>query len=184
MVEDILAADSSLKSFLSAVHAQTEAVGASQASMYTVGESLGMARPEAQRAAEDLIGLGLVEVRTLSGGIGLSVEGLAACLQMTGAGTGADDERAGLGSGPIVSDADRSVLEVLLGQLKFMAGDKSWAFDALTDLMADLKTIDAQLLSSRPKTAIVNECLRSVQGLLDAAGHKEVAGDVGRLLGD
>ncbi|MFH1983157.1 MAG: hypothetical protein ABIL58_15040 [Pseudomonadota bacterium] len=184
MVEDILAADEPLKSFLAAVYAQTDAVGAAQASMYAVGESLGMARPDAQRAAEDLIGMGLVEVRTLSGGIGLSGEGLAACLQMAGPGTGAAHAGAGLGSGPIVSDTDRTAIERILGQLKYLAGDKSWVFDALTDLMADLKTIDAQLMSSRPKTAIIRECLRSVQGLLDSAGHKDVAGDVGRLLGD
>jgi len=184
MVDDILAADDVLRSFLTTVQAQTAAAGSTQISMYAAGESLGMPRDEAQRAAETLIGMGLVEVRTLAGEIGLSDEGAAACQRLGSQETAGGTADGLLGAGPVMDDADRQLTEALTGQLKYLAGDKSWAFDALTDLMADLKTIDAQLMSSRPKTAIVRECFRSVQGLLNGAGHKEVAAAVGRLLGD
>lgn len=184
MVDDILASEAPLRAFLTAVHAHTEAAGASQTSMYAVGEALGMARQEAQRAAEHLIGLGLVEVRTLSGGIGLSDEGVAACLQIVGPEAGGHDAAACLGTGAILSEADRSLTDDMLTRLKYLAGDKSWAFEALTDLLADLRTIDAQLMSSRPKTAIITECFRSVQAILAGAGYKDVAQEVGCLLGE
>jgi hypothetical protein len=41
--------------------------------MYDVGEGLGMDRDTSSRVAETLIGLQLVEIRTLSGGIGIFV---------------------------------------------------------------------------------------------------------------
>lgn len=182
MIDESLAEDEVLTSFLIAVNAETGA-GAEKTSMYTVGERLEMARAEAQRAAETLIGMGLLEVRTLSGDIGLTEEGVAACVAL-GGGTGGDAPPAGLSGGPIMTDSDRAAAEAMAGQLKFLAGDKSWAFDALTDLMADLKTIDAQLMSSRPKTAIVKECFRSMQELLRDGGHRDVAEAVGRLVGE
>lgn len=182
MVDDIIGADETLRAFIMALHAQTAAGGPQQASMYTVGESLGMDRQEAQRAGEALIGMGLVEVRTLSGDIGLSDEGAALCESQTDSDLGPGNTAKGLGDAPIMTDADRSVTEIMVGQLKYLAGDKSWAFDVLTDLMADLKTIDAQLLSSRPKTAIIKECFRSVQSLLTDAGHADVAEEIRRIL--
>jgi hypothetical protein len=184
MVDDIIGADEALKAFINALRAQTDAGGPQQASMYAVGESLGMDRQEAQRAAEALIGMGLVEVRTLAGDIGLSDDGAALCDALAGPGAGADTDADSLGNGPIMTDADRRVTETIVGQVKYLAGDKSWVFDTLNDLMADLKTIDAQLLSSRPKTAIIKECFRSIRQLLADAGYPEVAGAVDGLLGE
>ena len=43
-----------------------------QISMYEAGASLGLDREAASRATEDLIGWEMVELRTLSGGIGIS----------------------------------------------------------------------------------------------------------------
>ncbi len=182
MADDIIGADETLRAFISALRAQMDAGGPQQASMFAVGESLGMDRPAAQRAAEALIGMGLVEVRTLAGDIGLSDEGTALCDTLTGPGAG--DAPNGLGGGPFMTDADRRVTETIAGQVKHLAGDKSWAFDVLTDLMADLKTIDAQLLSSRPKTAIIKECFRSIHALLADAGLSEVADSVAGVLGE
>ena len=57
-------------------------------------------------------------------------------------------------------------------------------FDGLSELMADLKTIDAQLGSSRPKTAIIRECLRSLKSILEAASEGEILVKVRGLLGE
>ena len=40
--------------------------------------------------------------------------------------------------------------------------------------MADLKTIEAQLGSSRPKTAIIRVCLFSVQAVLKNSGDNKI----------
>ena len=50
--------------------------------------------------------------------------------------------------------------------------------------MADLKTIDAQLGSSQPKTAILRECLRSIKEVLEAQTDRESLLKVKELLGE
>jgi hypothetical protein len=57
-------------------------------------------------------------------------------------------------------------------------------FDTLAEVMADLRTITGQLSSSRPKTAIVREGLRSLEGVLKQfAGNRSLAG-ARALIGD
>jgi hypothetical protein len=49
--------------------------------------------------------------------------------------------------------------------------------------MADLKTIDAQLESSRPKTAIIRECLRSVLAVCKNSGDNKIFDRIRTLVG-
>jgi hypothetical protein len=57
-------------------------------------------------------------------------------------------------------------------------------FDGLSELMADLKTIDAQLGSSRPKTGIIRECLRSIKAVLEGIGNGDSLVKIRALLGE
>ncbi len=50
--------------------------------------------------------------------------------------------------------------------------------------MADLKTIDVQLGSSRPKTAIIRECLRSIKETLEGLANGGSLVKVRGLLGE
>jgi hypothetical protein len=50
--------------------------------------------------------------------------------------------------------------------------------------MADLKTIDAQLSSPNPKTAIIRECFRSIVGLLQSMDNDDTLKSVKTLLGE
>ena len=54
----------------------------------------------------------------------------------------------------------------------------------MNELMADVKTIDAQLESSRPKAAIIRECLRSLKSVLEKAGDDASLGKIRELLGE
>ena len=67
--------DESGQQFLIQLFEQTGGDSSAQASMYDVGEGLGLDRDTSLRVAETLMGLELVEIRTLSGGIGISTEG-------------------------------------------------------------------------------------------------------------
>ena len=67
--------DETGKQFLIQLFEQTRGDSSVQVSMYDVGGRMGLARDAASRAAEGLIGLQLVEIRTLSGGIGISAAG-------------------------------------------------------------------------------------------------------------
>jgi len=63
-------------------------------------------------------------------------------------------------------------------------GNLGLDFEGLSELMADLKTIDAQLSSSRPKTAIIRECLRSLKETLEGLADNESLVKVRSLLGE
>ena len=68
--------DESGRQFLIQLFEQTRGDPSVQVSMYDLGNDLGLDRDASSRVAEILMGLQLVEIRTLSGGIGISTEGV------------------------------------------------------------------------------------------------------------
>ena len=170
--------DETGQKFLICLYEQTGGDSAVQGSMYEIGEFFGMERTAARQVAEALIGFELVEIRTLSGGIAISAEGARMVQSLTGFANSDNGTAATLGNGPVIDGAGRRSVQQLAGELKKRAGTLGLNFDDLSELMADLKTLDAQLESSRPKTAIVRECLRSIQAALSG---QDVGAASGRL---
>jgi hypothetical protein len=152
--------------------------------MYEVGSKLGIDRTAASRLAEDLMGCLMLEIRTLSGGIGITP---AAVEEIKASGFGGSTPQVKalcLGTDPVMSTDVRQAVERVTDALKQKVGSIGLPFDALTEVMADLKTIDAQFDSSHPKTAIVRACFHSLKNTLDHAGAQDCAGLVAGLLGD
>jgi len=135
---------------------------AAQASMYVIGESIGLDRDASARAAEDLIAKGLVEIRTLSGAIGLSEDG-AGLLAVTDHGGAANR----LGTESPLNPSQYELVEQTLTRLKSELGNRGLGFETLSEMMADIRSIEAQLASPRAKTDIVRACFASLR---DAAG--------------
>jgi hypothetical protein len=175
--------DEAARQFLKRLFEQTEGQSSRQVSMYEVGAALGWDRDAAARAAQDLMAAGLVEIRTLSGGVGISTDGAAMVQSALGPGNrGAALAR--LGNSRIMDPAACQAVERVCDDIKFQAGSLGLDFDTLAEVMADLKTIAGQLSSSRPKTAIVREGLRSLEEVLKQfAGNRSLAG-VRALIGD
>ena len=44
-------------------------------------------------------------------------------------------------------------------------GEQNLAYETLTEVIADVRTIEAQLISPRPKTAVVRACLEGLRDL-------------------
>ena len=176
--------DESGQQFLIQLFEQTGGDTSAQVSMYEVGEELGMDRDTSSRVAEILIGLQLVEIRTLSGGIGISVEGAEEVKVLTGGLLPENDSPGKLTDEPIMDSNSCRGVEQAADVLKIRAGNLGLDFDGLSELMADLKTIDAQLGSSRPKTAIIRECLRSIKTVLEDKADNESLAQVRVLLGE
>jgi len=175
--------DEVARQFLKQLFEQTAGQSSRQASMYDIGAALGWNRDAASRAAQDLMAAGLVEIRTLSGGIGISADGVAVVQSALGAGN-REAARARLGSSRIMDPAACQAVERVCDDIKAQAGSLGLDFDTLAELMADLKTIAEQLGSSRPKTALVREGLRSLEGVLQRfAGNRSLAG-VRALIGE
>jgi hypothetical protein len=163
---------------------QTKGDTAAQVSMYDVGEGLGMDHDTSARVAETLIGLQLAEIRTLSGGIGISAEGAAEVKGLMGGAPTAGEASGRLSDQPIMDANGCRAVEQVADALKSQTGNLGLDFDGLSEMMADLKTIDAQLGSSRPKTAIIRECLRSIKAILAAQTESDILRKVNGLLGE
>jgi hypothetical protein len=64
--------DENGRTFLLSVYNHTKGDTTAMVSMYDVGSELGIDRTAASRLAEDLMGWMMLEIRTLSGGIGIT----------------------------------------------------------------------------------------------------------------
>ncbi len=131
-------------------------------SLYEIGRQLGWQRPEALRAAENLMAEGFVEVRSLSGAVAISRAGLSAAEAELAAASPASPPLR-LGPAPVLENGMGPRLLDLLREIRLRLdagggppGDRRREFEA------DLRTIEAQLGSPRPKNAVLREAFRSI----------------------
>jgi hypothetical protein len=169
-------------SFLTELYERTKAEPSVQVSMYDIGTALGFDRDDAKRVAEELIGWELVEIRTLSGGIGISENGIAEIQRVVGGPTASQDPEFKLGDAQIIDEDARQGVEQITLDLKKLASSLGLEFENLAEFVADLKTIDAQLDSSRPKTAILRECFRSIKDVAERAGANDSVAQIKALI--
>ena len=170
--------------FMIQLFEQTRGDQSLQVSMYDIGGLLGLERDAASKVAQELIGLQMVEIRTLAGGIGISAAGSEMVQGLIGPLAADPGDSTKLGAEPLLNSAGRPALEKIVAEIKDQAGTLGLDFDTLAELMADLKSIDAQLGSSRPKTAIIRECLHSLAGVLKGKPNSRLNGRVKGLLGN
>jgi len=168
--------------FLLELFEQAGGETSAKVSMYAVGDSLGLDRQAASHIGENLMGLGLVEVRTLAGAIGMTHDGVSAA-RHHGAGGGGGEDVVRLGNEEVMGESVQCAVAEVTGGLKCESGRLGLDFDPLSELVADLKTIDTQLMSPRPKTGIIRECLHSIRGVLGENKAGEWAARIDRLLG-
>ena len=168
--------------FLIQLFEQTNGDVSIQVSMYDIGGLLGMDRETASWVAQELMGRQLAEIRTLSGGIGISATGVAGIQNLIGPMASDTSDSDQLGDGPVLTSGGQQAVARVVSELKNQIGSLGLDFDALGELMADLKSMEAQLESSRPKTAIIRECLGSVLGVVEKANARGMADRICRLV--
>ena len=176
--------DDSGREFLLQLYQQANGDPAVQISMYDLGEQLGLDRQAASRVAEQLIALQLVEIVTLAGGIAISNDGLKEIQATFGDLTATGETVTQLGAEPILDQTRSQAVAGVMDQIKAQAGNLGLEFETLGELMADLKTIDVQLQSPRPKTAIIKECLRSVKDTMEGRAPGDSLAKISGLLGE
>lgn len=174
--------DESTCQFLISLFHQTAGDLARQASMYEIGERMGLDKAAASREAENVMAEGWAEIRTLAGGMAITEAGLDAARTMGVDMGGESGDILKLGSDTVVEEAVCQGIDLLVAALKCQTKSAGLGFDDLSEFLADLRTIDAQLASSRPKTAIVRACFESVRALMKTAGLTENLDQVSRLL--
>ena len=171
------------RAFLLELYSSADGAAGVQRSMHTVGAAIGLDRERAGKAAEDLIGKGWVEIKTLSGGIGLTAEGISVA-QEEGAGGGpGGGPLAKLGKAALLAEQERAAVEKMLTEIKQCIATQKSDFAQLEEMVLDVKTAEIQLLSPRAKTAVIREVLRALQPALAKAGAAETADRIERMIG-
>lgn len=149
-----------------------------QVSMFDIGAAIGLEKEAARKQAEDLIAQGLVEIRTLSGGIGITPQGL----EMTQpAGHTGFTEDHDIGQGPVLEEKGRKVLETVLESVKSRIAGSNLPYNQLSEMVIDIKTLEVQLLSPRPKISVIKAVLQTLkEGLPKDAS--DVADQLDRMI--
>jgi hypothetical protein len=155
-----------------------------QVSMHEIGNEAGLDKSASKNIAEELMRLGLIDIRTLSGGIGLSEEGVLEAQRWFSDIPGIIPSGNKLGNDPVVSEKTGAAITDILTGLKPRIGKLGMAFDDLTELLADIQSLEAQMRSPRPKTAIVRECFRSMLSALARSSETETLSRIKSFLAD
>lgn len=172
--------ESEWEQFLMQLYEKTGGAASGTASMYEIGNEMDLDRTAAQHVAEHLMSLGLVEIRTLSGGVGLTPEGAEKGASLAGDPGGAVPV---LGDGPVVQGGELEAVAALLSDLKGAAPDLNLPFDPLAEWVADLRTLEAQLQSPRPKTAVIRAGFASLAATVGRAGKTALRERIVQLIG-
>jgi hypothetical protein len=167
------------RNYLAELYQRTAGDVSVQVSMYEVGAAVDMEKTAAGKLAEDLIGDGLVEVKTLSGGIGITALGIEQ-VQAAGLAGGAAAPVA-LGDSPLLEGENKAAVVSLVRDIKSAVSQQSAPYDSLEEMVIDIKTLEVQLLSPRPKTAIVREILLSVGQALKSIGQVDLSDTIGKM---
>jgi hypothetical protein len=162
--------DSSRQIFLQELYNRAKDDFEVKISMYDIGADLGLEKDETASLGQDLFIEGLAEMKTLSGGMGITQKGLDAL----GININVNNEAKSfsIGSGPVLDDLGRKAVYELLNKIKAGLDSKAFPFDLMEEIVIDLKTIEVQMLSPNPKTIIIREIFKSInQNLKDLASQ-------------
>ncbi|MDK9705716.1 MAG: hypothetical protein OEL83_01590 [Desulforhopalus sp.] len=168
------------KLFLEFLHQMTSGNTETQVSMYEVGTAMGLAKVEAGALAEELMVAGLVELRTLAGGISITHEGMETLGVSQPAAYSANIGQQ-LSKDSIASTTDCQLLKHLLDDIKANLYEMKPEYQQLEEIIIDIKTIEVQLLSPRPKNAVFRELLRSLHASFVTLGNAAMAANLETL---
>ena len=158
--------DNSLQnSFLQELYRLTGGELDQQASMYDVGAGLALEKNEAGRLAEELMVEGLIDLKTLAGGICLTDEGLE---NLGYRSKPQQNENLQLGSGPIATDHDRVVIEQISQEIR-QAMQIAMDYETTELLVIHLKTIEVQMLSEKPRLAVIKTLFTAILATMQEA---------------
>jgi hypothetical protein len=174
--------DVQLNSFLQQLYQAAGGETGAEVSMYAIGDALGLDRSEAGSMAEDLIIDGLAELKNLAGGISITAEGLQA-LDIATADSSRESGFGALGNKEIVeSDAARAV-EAAVTEIRTAVSSAGMEYGATEEIIIDIKTLETQLMSPRPKTKIIREVLWSLASVLAVQeGNEKLADSIRRMI--
>jgi alpha-D-ribose 1-methylphosphonate 5-triphosphate synthase subunit PhnG len=159
--------------FLRELYTLTNGDPSAQASSTDIGARLGMDESDASEMGQNLCIQGLAELKTLSGGIGITLQGLKA-LDVSPASDVAAAHLT-LGQDRILGRDDIKAVDIMLAAVKDALAQTSRPYPDIESMVIDVKTIEVQMLSSQPKTLIIKAVFRSLADHFNATGPDDLA---------
>jgi hypothetical protein len=169
--------------FLAELYKRSKGNTAYSISMYQLGEILGMDRAAASRTAETLMGGEWVEIKTLSGAIGITPAGITGLKEQEEKDGSQRSARSALPTTPVIDAPGRAAIETLLTQIKYHLHEAGLSFDGMAGVISDIKTLEAQLTSPAPKTPILREGLVSLKAWMEKTSQPLLKERIQALLG-
>lgn len=170
-----------VKRYLTELCKKTQGDTGAQVSMFEVGEAIGLEKTDAGMMAEELIVEGLAELRSLSGGISITAQGLE-MIQGTAGGPALKGSGLQLGSEQVLGEQGRQAVEIIIRDIRGALVSGKTTFGQMEEIVIDIKTIEIQMLSPRPKTDVIRAACRSLQAGLTAFGFGKLAAEVDSLI--
>lgn len=165
--------------YLAELYRVTDGDPSAQASMYDIGAAIGLDKAGSGKLAEELIASGDVEIRTLSGGIGITAQGVQSAAAEAGPSQSTQRQ---LGNAKVLDEGDHTTVQSVLADVKRAMGNTAAAYDHLEALVIDIKTIEIQLMAPQPKTAVVREVFRSLHDTLSTMNLTAEATEIERMI--
>ncbi|MCK5154034.1 MAG: hypothetical protein KAQ93_06700 [Spirochaetales bacterium] len=172
--------NSSRQAFLQEFYNRAEGDFEVQISMYDIGADLGLGKDEAAALGQDLFIEDLAEMKTLSGGMGITQKGLEALGINITPENEAQPFR--LGSGPVLDDQGKKAAYELLNKIRAGIYSKAFPFDLMEEIVIDLKTIEVQMLSPNPKTLIILETFKFINQNLQGLAPQDLKLDLQAII--
>ncbi len=162
-----------VNNFLYELYRQVESQEMSQVSMHSVGANIGMDKAEATALAEELMINELVELKTLAGEIGITPAGFEV-LQEHGLVVEKSVKNYKLSGEPVLTDGDQKVVLDILSMVQLALAHGTSEYEQLEEAVIDIKTVEVQLLSPQPKTAIVLAVFSSLKKSFEKANQEKI----------
>ncbi len=166
--------------YLTELYTQTQGDIECQVSMYDVGTILGLDDDISGEIAQSLFIQGVAELKTLSGGIGITLEGLKAL--NVAIPKNSNEPNYSLGNTIALQPEDAQIVEKILDKIKETMASSKLEYDQIEECVIDIKTIETQMLSIHPKTAIIKEIFRSLYENLSKNNSNELTAILNDLL--
>ena len=160
-------------SFLNQLYTMTGGDLDSQVSMSDAGSSLGLDEDESAEIAQSLCIRGDAELKTLSGGIGITVQGLKELNIAPGDGGGM--ALITLGTEPVLDSETRALAAGIIEEVKTAVSRSGHSYPEIEEMVFDIKTMETQLLSPRPKTAVIRELFKSLAVYITRSGPSDLS---------
>ncbi|MFH2091551.1 MAG: hypothetical protein ABIJ31_04235 [Pseudomonadota bacterium] len=160
--------------FLFELYTSTKGDPDAKVSMYDIGTTLGLEKEEAGEIAQTLCIQGLAELKTLSGGIGITRQGLEEL--NIAVGPNSDLSQISLGHEPVleIDGAGFKAAVHMAEEIKNNMATLKQAYPQIEEMVIDIKTIELQMLSPKPKTRIIREIFRSIHDTIKDQGQEEL----------